>query len=228
MDYLFVATNFFFQIYEKCKGKFFQVLFHKKIVRPWMRYQEIAIVSEVLRKLQPRKCLEWGGGISTIFFPKLLDKSAEWIAIEHNEAWMTKINSENKNPNVKIFYIPPNQIPWTGDGGYDEFKDYIEFPSRFGVFDFILIDGRARKECLLKAYELIENKGMVLLHDANRIYYHEPFGLYEYDVLFSDNNPKEDDGLWLGSKGIDIKEVLRVDKHRKMWQIYNNFKKWEK
>jgi len=118
----------------------------------------------------------------------------------------------NKKSNLQVFHVPPDHFPWTdefGDGSYSDLMNYIEFPSKFGYFDFILIDGRARKDCLIKAYELVKDKGVVTLHDAGRKYYHEPFDLYKYQVLFSDRR-NDESGLWLGSNGVDIKSLLHV------------------
>ena len=192
---------------------------HKVIVKPWMRYKEIEIIEEILKNLQPLKCLEWGSGYSTLYFPKFLRKNARWISLEHEKNWASKIRSINQNLNVEIHCILPNILPWTDkhqDGDYSDLKDYIEFPSNFGKFDFILIDGRARKHCLIKAYNLIGNRGVVVLHDANRRYYHEPFKLYKNQVLFEDHR-KHEGGLWIGSKERKLNTILNVKRHKDLW-----------
>ena len=188
--------------------------------RPLMRCREIEIIEELLKNLQPKNCLEWGAGYSTTFFPRFLDKNAKWSSIEHDKRWYTKIEKMNKNHNSKVFYIPPNRSPRReqyGDGSFTDFKDYIEFPKKFGRFDFILVDGRARKHCLIKAHNLIKNKGIVVLHDANRKQYHGPFNLYKHQILFKDYR-KEGGGLWLGSKNLRIEQVLDVERHLEVWR----------
>lgn len=192
-----------------------------------MKYKEIEIIKEILKHLKPMRCLEWGTGYSTVYFPKYLNRYSKWISIENDRTWSTHIESINRNSNVEIYHIEPNSFPWTDkykDGAYTDLKDYIEFPSRFGNFDFILIDGRARKDCLIKAYELIRNEGIVVLHDASRNYYHKSLKLYRYSVLFKDYC-KDIGGLWVGSKGINIGKVLNINKHRVLWEFYNNIKK---
>ena len=59
--------------------------------KPWMRYREIEILKEILKKLRPKKCLEWGAGYSTLYFPKLLPEGTEWISIEHAKVWAEKV-----------------------------------------------------------------------------------------------------------------------------------------
>ena len=226
-DNIPAITIFFSQIYKEYRDKILDKVFNKMIIKAWMKYREIEIIKEILKHLQPQKCLEWGTGYGTIYFPIFVNENSKWISIEHEKDWSKKIENINQNSNVEIFHIPPNHFPWTdkyGDGAYSDLRDYVEFPSKFGNFDFILVDGRARKDCLIKAYRLIKNEGVVTLHDANRNYYHESFGLYKYHVLFKDYC-KEAGGLWVGSKGINIKDVLNVDKHRKLWQIYNKIGK---
>lgn len=217
-----------------------------------MENREVDIIEAVLLNWQPKMCLEWGAGHSTIYFPKFLHKSAKWISIEHDQDWartikdhlqfepwfirrghgeclefyprgqLSKIGSKTIEPvvrvlrrgavmsHVKVFHIPPNHFPWTdefGDGSYSDLVNHVEFPGKFGNFDFLLIDGRARKHCLIKAYEFIDNEGVVILHDANREYYREALEPYEYQVLLGDDR-KSAGGVWIGSKGMNIAQNL--------------------
>jgi len=146
-----------------------------------------------------------------------------WLSVEHDKEWAAKINNVNQNARVEIFHVHPNHFPWTdefGDGAYSDLMNYVEFPSKFGKFDFILIDGRARKDCLVKAYELVKDRGVVVLHDATREYYSKSFKLYTYQVLF-EGHRQDGSGLWVGSKGINIEDMMDVNKHKKLWQLYN-------
>lgn len=198
---------------------FLKKVFHKPIIKPLFRYRESEIVEEILRKLKPQRCLEWGTGYSTLYYPKYLNENAIWISIDHDIEWVKRIKRLNQNPKVEIFWVSPNNLPWTDeyrDGNYSDLKDYIDFPSKFGKFDFILIDGRARKHCLIKAHELIKNDGVVVLHDANRKYYHGLFLLYKHRILFEDSR-KNDGGLMVGTIDLDINTIFDLDTHRKLW-----------
>jgi len=192
-----------------------------------MKHKEIAIIVELLERKKPKNCLEWGAGYSTYYFPKYLEKDALWISIEHNEYWAKAIKHIIA-PNAKIYYIPPNNYPWTdehNDGSYADLKDYVEFPKSLDIkFDFILIDGRARKDCLIHALDLLNSGGVVVLHDANRKYYLNPCKLYRYQALFIDHR-KDSGGLWIGSKDLDINTILDIKKHRAIWQKLASFEK---
>jgi hypothetical protein len=103
--------------------------------------------------------LEWGAGFSSLYFPKYLENGSKWFSIEHDLTWFNKIKILNQNPKCVIFHVKANHFPWTdeyNDGAFSDLRDYLSFPMKFGKFDFILIDGRARSYCLIAALELIE------------------------------------------------------------------------
>lgn len=212
----------FSQLYNEYRYKILSRIFNKTIIKPWMKYREIEIAKDILKHLQPQKCLEWGGGYSTLYFPHFVNKNSKWITIDYNKDWAAKIKDMNRNSNVEIFYIKPNNFPSSRDiteWGYRDLKDYLEFPARFGNFDFILIDGGARRECLIKAHALLGDRGVVVLHDANDRRYHGPFALYKYRVLFKDYRNSAG-GLWIGSKGVDIEDTFNMGRHKALYKFY--------
>ncbi len=201
-------------------------ILRKNLLKPYLHDKEMEVMEEILRNLRPLKCLEYGSGFSTVYFSKFLDKNSKWIAMEHDKEWFEKIKNINKSPNIEVFLVPPNRYPWQGkeeDGTYYDFKEYIEFTGRFGKFDFIFIDGRAREHCLVKAYELLEDDGIVVLHDAQRVYYHRPLKLYKYQMVIDAEGIAH---LWVGSKGLDLKTILDIDKYEKAWQVYAKLNIW--
>lgn len=185
---------------------------------PWMETWEIEVVKMVLMNLHPSRCLEWGAGYSSIYFSKFLPKNSIWYSVEHDLRWARKIQFKlwlripfRDGTKIKIFHVPPNDPAFIKrygeEGEYSDLNDYVDFPKKLGYFDFIFIDGRARKDCLIRAYEVIKDRGVVVLHDANRRYYHEPFSLYGHQV-FLPGHQEDAGGLWLGSKFLDVKSLL--------------------
>jgi hypothetical protein len=155
------------EIRNNLKGKEWRI----KNQLPYLKFREIEIFKEILKKMKPVSILEWGAGFSTIQFPCLLDFPFKWLAIEHNEEWFIRLEKMNQNPNVEIILKKYNHIPLSdqdADESYEEYKDYIEAPDNGIKYDFIIIDGRARSGCLLKAIKIINDGGIILLHDANR------------------------------------------------------------
>lgn len=197
--------------------------FRRKRFVPFMKYREILLLEELLDNLQPKQCLEWGSGYSTLYFPQFLGPEARWLAIEHSDEWAKQVNSLNGNSRVKTVGVPPKAFPWTdehNDGAYADLADYVDYPGDSAPYDFILVDGRARVECLKRAYEWISDNGVVVLHDAMRPYYHPPLEVFPHQALFKIVGIG-DKGLWFGSKGMPIETYLNVARHQRLWHLHN-------
>jgi predicted O-methyltransferase YrrM len=191
---------------------------------PYLKFREIEIFKEILKKLQPGSILEWGAGFSTIQFPALLDFPFKWLAIEHNEEWFVRLKNMNQNPNVEIILKKYNQTPLSdedADESYEEFKDYIEAPDNGIKYDFIIIDGRARSGCLIKALKIINEGGIILLHDANRKRYHKYIEKFKYQAIFLDYRHSAG-GIWIGSDSRELSEIINIKKHQKRWSLVRN------
>lgn len=192
---------------------------------PWMRYWEIDIVEDVLRALKPQRSLEWGSGYSTLRFTSLLSPDAHWLSIEHDRAWYERVKvmtaeATGARAAIEVRCAPPSREPWTpadGDGTAEHFAAYIALPADRGPFDFILVDGRARTDCLVAARDLVRPDGIVMLHDANRAQYHACLNLYPHQVSFYDHRTNAG-GLWIGSLERDIASLIDVPAHQAQWR----------
>lgn len=190
-----------------------------------MRYWEIDIVEDVLRALEPQRCLEWGSGYSTLRFTSLLSPDARWLSIEHDRAWYERVKvmtaeATGARAAIEVHCAPPTREPWTpadGDGTAEHFAAYIALPAARGPFDFILVDGRARTDCLIAALDLVRPDGIVMLHDANRAQHHACLSLYPHQVSFFDHRPNAG-GLWIGSLERDIASLIDVAAHQALWR----------
>lgn len=198
------------------------------ILKPWMATKDEILILELLKNKKPKKCLEWGAGYSTIYFPKYLRVDSKWISIEHDEEWFERINQLIKDDNkIEFYHIHPNNSSWKdnsySDGNILDFEDYVNFPKKFNKrFDFILIDGRARKFCLHSSINLLEPEGIVVLHDANVKECHEYFELFDHQILFTDDR-HDSGGLWIGSKLAKLESLLDIKKHKMVWSILARF-----
>ena len=182
---------------------------------PWMAQKESDILTESLRRSEPVRCLEWGSGFSTLHFPRLLSQESSWLSIEHDKAWFDAMRTKKLPLNVELLHIPPDKVSGDKDGTYEDFRTYIDYPE--GPFDFILIDGRARNDCLLKAAQLLHPEGLVILHDANRSYYHQNLHLFPHQYLFKDHR-KGFGGLWMGSPARPIDQFISLNMHQSLWR----------
>ncbi len=193
-----------------------------------MKHREVEIVQELLHRFQPKRVLEWGAGYGTVFFTEGYPALERWVSVEHDREWAEEIRALNKDGRVEIIHVRANDPVLTDrfqDGTYHNFKDYIEFPVQFKPFDLVLVDGRARTECVKKGREFLDRDGILILHDANRRFY-RPFSRnYADHCLFQDHRTL-DGGLWIASTDRSIKDLLDYPRHRRVWEIYEKCGKW--
>lgn len=196
---------------------------HKRNV-PRMKQREILLLEELLTNLSPKNCLEWGSGYSTLYYPHFIDRAGQWLAIEHHSEWAKLVIDLNPDERVRVAAIAPQHYPWTdqhNDGAYNDLPEYVDYPAQSAPYDFILVDGRARSECLAKAYEWISDRGIVVLHDAMRPYYHPALEVFPQQIFFTLKGRSDHRGLWLGSKGKPLGEYLNLARHQKLWAWHN-------
>ena len=155
------------------------------MMQPMMNKGDVRIIEKTLKQLSekkdPLRLLEWGSGGSTIYFTRFLEKydiPYTWVSLEYNREWYERIKNtltENKNIELHLFDSGNTRLKQLDD----VMDEYVSFPRSLGEdFDFILVDGRKRRRCLLEAQKMLAPGGFVFLHDAQRRYYHSAFRTY--------------------------------------------------
>lgn len=166
-------------------------------LRPWMAARDVHLIEERLlaSRLSTVNVLEWGSGGSTMYFPSVLGSNGinyRWLSIEYNTLWyshVTALTQHDPNIRVMLFSVENHELKQRKT----EMENYIKYPASLcEKFDFIIIDGRKRRRCLLEAAGLLNNGGAVLLHDAERTYYHCALSSFTHSKFLS---PK----LWMGT-----------------------------
>lgn len=194
-----------------------------RVDAPWMKAKELDILVEVLERLAPSRCLEWGAGLSTLWFPRRLPRLTRWLSIEHHAEWHASMRERNRDPRVEVVHIPADRGDYAStrrEGTFDDFRTYVTYPETLGErFDFILVDGRARQACLQVAWRIVADDGVVVLHDANRAAYFEDLPPFAHRERFTDWK-RRGGGIWVGSKTRPITELLDVAAHRRLWQAH--------
>lgn len=144
---------------------------------PFMDQNEIEAVKICLDIFnKPINALEWGSGKSTLFFSCLLQQGSSWLALEHDPSWFhevkTKIDMYPSTCASITLVQPDKEFDRLSDGDYATFRNYVLSPASTGsTFDFILVDGRARVECMAVGWEMLKDEGVMVLHDAQRHHY---------------------------------------------------------
>lgn len=154
----------------------------------WMDPIEFSQLCAVLETLAPRHVLEWGCGGST---KAVLERSPfieRYVSVEHVGDWYAKVKAQVTDPRLSLHHVPADQPLSPGSHSHETIvawdaraeaepavmKSYVEFPASLGLsFDFVLVDGRARRFCLAKGFELLRSGGVIVLHDAQREQYHD-------------------------------------------------------
>lgn len=155
---------------------------------PWMHAVETSQLLAAVTALAPARVLEWGSGGSTRLFLEACPFVEEWIAIEHDPAWYERVRAAVADPRLNLQLIMPEVPPkenatpqelydWAVEAERDAgvLRRYVEHPVTLGPFDFVLVDGRARRFCLPAGFGALRSGGVLALHDAQRTGYHSAF-----------------------------------------------------
>lgn len=163
-------------------------------MQPWMDKSDIKIIEKLLLK-QNKSYLdvfEWGAGGSTEYFTKFLTKhniSYHWTSVEYNKQWYETVRRLGlPDVDLKLFDVGNTDLKQR----YTNMDDYVDYPFELNSkFDFIIVDGRKRRRCLLNAAKVLKQDGCVILHDAQRKYYHCAFNQFTNHKFLSKK-------LWVG------------------------------
>ncbi|HBG27238.1 MAG: hypothetical protein A2Y10_12480 [Planctomycetes bacterium GWF2_41_51] len=122
---------------------------------PWLAENTIMILSEWLKAGDSG--FEYGSGRSTLW---LANRIEHLVSVEHDEQWFEKVG---KN-------ISRSQLAEKVDYRHctiDKYPDVIkDFPNE--SFDFILVDGKKRLECMANSVAKLKPGGLLILDNANR------------------------------------------------------------
>jgi len=143
--------------------------------RPLMSPNEIVAIEKLIRKRKVSRVLEWGGGGSTLYWPKLFPE-IDWVTVESDPRFVRAIMAR-RPPSVTVMAL---KMP-----AYCNLK-----PEDVGLFDLIIVDGiaKARVPCLDAARKLLTPDGVALLHNTTSGRYDAANALYHnvYDLCGPD------------------------------------------
>jgi hypothetical protein len=149
---------------------------------PYMALKEVVVMTQYILHYQPRRCLEWGIGGSTVQF-SALDCVAEWVGIEHSQEWIEKVNALGSKK-LSLHYAPiaTASVHYASQSLID---GYVNHPSITGAFDFVFIDGDYRWQCLKKASALLTSRGFCMVHDSARKDMHPHFCHFRHHQILT-------------------------------------------
>lgn len=133
------------------------------------------ILENILRKFNPNTVFEWGPGKSTEIISSY--ESVYLIdSVEHDINWyaITKEKLEN-NDKVRLILEEDRNL-------------YYDTPGRVTGYDLVFVDGRSREKCLDHAINILNEDGVVILHDAERPDYRYAIDMYKYKFWGDNGN----------------------------------------
>jgi predicted O-methyltransferase YrrM len=147
---------------------------------PWWTYDAIELVEDFLKTRKAARVFEYGSGASTVWLAK---RAREVISVDHDAGWIELVRprlAELGNARVELVPADPQPVPdhryHSGKSGHrgQSFRAYAEAIDRWpGTFDLIVVDGRARSACLMKALDRLGDGGIILFDNSHRRRYRE-------------------------------------------------------
>lgn len=121
--------------------------------------------------LPPRAhVFEYGGGGSTLW---LEDRGATVTVTEHDGEWYKALASR-LTADATLLFRPATSVGTITSrrvrGYFDEYAAAID-DQRDGSLDLVIVDGRARVECVRRAMPKVKPGGLLLFDDADRLRY---------------------------------------------------------
>lgn len=151
-----------------------------KLDLPWWTYPAIEEVDRFLAaKGGDARVFEYGSGASSVWLGR---RAKEVHSVEHHAGFVEFLHSAlSEVPNVQLRHV---EAPQRGDdarvqsqrhghAGLD-FADYVASIDEVGgLFDVIVVDGRARAACLRQAIPHLAPDGIIVFDNCNRPRYQE-------------------------------------------------------
>jgi hypothetical protein len=119
---------------------------------PWLCYNSIAVLDNIIKP--DWNVIEFGSGMSTLYFAK---RAGRVVSIEDSEEWRNRVK---------------NHLADAGAGNVrldlrsrEDYEDCSEWED--GFFDFCLVDGLKRLECVESIIPKIRHGGYLYLDDCD-------------------------------------------------------------
>ena len=146
---------------------------------PWLAYPTLRWLDATLRR--DMTVFEYGAGASTLYFAKRVDHV---LSVEHDAAWHAIVQrrlAEAGVDNVTLVHAAPEPSPpveydcerfASAAPGFERmtFERYVKTidSQADDSLDLVLVDGRARASCGLRAWRHVRPNGFLLLDDSER------------------------------------------------------------
>jgi predicted O-methyltransferase YrrM len=142
---------------------------------PWWTFESSALVDAFLRGRRDARVFEWGSGASTIWLAR---RSASVVAVEHDLQWAQTVRGLlPADADVDLRTVAatpatgaPGEVRSAKAGATElDFQRYVGTIDEVGgTFDVIVVDGRAREACLVRALPHLAPDGLLVFDNVER------------------------------------------------------------
>ena len=143
---------------------------------PWWTFGAIDQVEGHLAALRGKaRVFEFGSGASTVWLAR---RAAEVHSVEHDPAFADRMADPARSSGAQLHVVPPTandrpNIPSKrrGHQGLDFSRYVATIDDVGGLFDLIVIDGRARASALQRSQSHLAPGGLLVFDNAGRVRY---------------------------------------------------------
>lgn len=141
---------------------------------PWWTFGAIDALKQLIAERGSLRVFEYGAGASTVWLAR---RGCKISSVEHDAQWYaTFIDAVRQFAHVEVRLIEPgpagDDVQYRSErpGWQDySFKTYVKsIDDLDGQFDLIVIDGRARTQCLQEAKRRLAPNGVIVFDNAGR------------------------------------------------------------
>lgn len=145
---------------------------------PWWTLPAIDAVERwIAARKGDVRAFEYGSGASTVWLAR---RCRDVVTVEHDAGFAKYVAPllARDNIRLKLVEAEPNvSAPAAGSGrrGYEhaDFSAYVDAIAGGGLYDLIVIDGRARVACLARAREFLAPGGIIVFDNSARQRYRD-------------------------------------------------------
>jgi len=144
---------------------------------PWWTLDAADEVARFLEERPEARVFEWGSGASTFWLAR---RAVSVHSVEHDVAWAASM-ARDLPANASVTPVPAATTKPGGAAAVTsrkpgfaglDFSEYVGAIDRVdGLFDVIVIDGRAREACLPRAIGRLSPDGLIVFDNVERSRY---------------------------------------------------------
>jgi|1048.fasta_scaffold01434_4 hypothetical protein len=158
--------------------------------QPWISFRAVDFLKEHLER--EHTLFEYGGGGSTLFF---LNRVAKVVTVEHDEEWFRILSRKigemgithwegifqaGEPVEVDRLLDPANPADYVSSSVGQSALSYEKYAKAISrdlseLFDWVLVDGRARPSCMVASYPHLRVGGYLILDNMEREHYQRAF-----------------------------------------------------